>query len=242
MKRALVGFLSILLMSAASTLAQTQKKDVDVESDDGFLLRGTYHSAGKFAPGILLLHQCIADRRSYDNLATMLAGASFNVLTMDSRGFGDSSSGRYVTRQAQMDALMPKFPEDVAAAHEFLISQPEVDKRSIGVGGASCNVSMAVLLAQRHPEVRTLVLLSGLVHEAGKNFIKRSSNLPILVAASEEDDPKQIAKPTVELSGNKASKLLMYKGGGHGTDMFAKEKELESEIVSWFKSHLKPAS
>ena len=186
MKR-LIAALIFPLMITASVSAQSQRRDVDIEADDGFLLRGTYFDAGKIAPAILLLHQCNGDRKAYYNLASMLGAAGFNVLTFDSRGFGESASGRYANFRSLMDAVMPKFPEDVAAAHEFIISQPNVNKRSVGAVGASCNVSMAVLLAQRHPEVRAVVLLSGPIHEAGKNFIRRSSDIAVFGAASEDD-------------------------------------------------------
>ena len=239
MKKLIVA-LVIMLTIGASVFTQAQRRDVDIEADDGFLLRGTYFDAGKIAPAILLLHQCNGDRKGYNNLASMLAAAGFNVLTFDSRGFGESASGRYVNFRSLMDAVMPKFPEDVAAAHEFVISQPNVNKRLIGAVGASCNVSMAVLLAQRHPEVRAVVLLSGPVHVAGKNFIRRSSDVAVFGAASEDDGRAlQDMREVVGLSKNKVSRLRAFKNAGHGVEMFAKEKQLESEIVDWFKMQLK---
>jgi dienelactone hydrolase len=236
----LIVALVIMLTIGASVSAPAQRRDVDIEADDGFLLRGTYFDAGKIGPAILLLHQCNGDRKAYNNLASLLAATGFNVLAFDSRGFGESASGRYATFRSLMDAVMPKFPEDVAAAHEFLISQPNVNKRLIGVVGASCNVSMAVLLAQRHPEVRAVVLLSGPIHEAGKNFIRKSSDVAVFGAASEDDGRAvQDMREVVGLSQNKASRLRAFKNAGHGVEMFAKEKQLESELVNWFEAQLK---
>jgi esterase/lipase len=95
-------------------------------------------------------------------------------------------------------------------------------------------------LAQRHPEVRAVVLLSGPVHEAGKNFIRKSSDVAIFGAASEDDgQAAQDMKEIVGLSQNKASKLLTFKNAGHGVQMFAKENQLESDIVNWLKARLK---
>jgi dienelactone hydrolase len=238
--RKLITALVIALLLTAPVSAQAQRRDVNIEADDGFLLRGTYFAAGRFAPGILLLDQCNRDRRGYDNLANMLATAGFNVLTFDSRGFGESANGRYVDQRSLMEAVMPKFPQDVAAAHEFLISQPNVNRNLIGVIGASYNVSMAILLAQRHPEVKAVVLLSGPVHQSGKDFIQRSRDLAIFGAASEPDDGRAVQEMSevVGLSGNSASRLLTFRNAGHGVQMFAKEKRLEGEIVSWFKAQL----
>jgi dienelactone hydrolase len=235
-----IAALIIVLTITASVSAQSQRRDVDIEADDGFLLRGTYFDAGKTAPAILLLHQCNGDRKGYNNLATMLSAAGFSVLSFDSRGFGESENGRYANFRALMDAVMPKFPEDVAAAHEFLISQPNVSKRSIGVVGASCNVSMAVLPAQRHPEVRAVVLLSGPIHAAGKNFIRQSSDVAVFGAASEDDGRAvQEMREVIRQSQNEASRLRAFKNAGHGIEMFANEKQLEPEIVDWFKIQLK---
>jgi dienelactone hydrolase len=241
MKNLIVALL-VALTIATSVHAQSPRRSVDIEGDDGFLLRGTFFASAKPAPGILLLHQCDGDRKGYDNLAGMLAAAGFNVLTFDSRGFGESQSGRYVDQGSLMNAVMPKFPQDVAAAHEFLISQSNVNKRILGVVGASCNVSMAILLAQRHPEVRAAVLLSGPVHQAGKDFIRRSSDVAVFGAASEDDGRAvQDMRAVVELSGNRASKLLAFKDAGHGAQMFAKAMQLEREIVSWFSEQLREA-
>ncbi|MGH9897366.1 MAG: hypothetical protein ACRD63_06665 [Pyrinomonadaceae bacterium] len=46
-------------------------------------------------------------------------------------------------------------------------------------------------------------------------------------------------KEVVGLSQNKASKLLTFKNAGHGVQMFASEKQLESDIVNWFKAQLR---
>jgi len=67
-----------------------EKKDVSITAADGFALKGTLYAAGKAGPGILLLHQCNADRQIYDTLGTMLSAAGYNALTLDFRGFGGS--------------------------------------------------------------------------------------------------------------------------------------------------------
>src|SRR6185503_15691983 len=80
--------MAILLLFTATAFAQ--KKEVTITSADGFALKGTYYSSGKAGPGILLLHQCNADRQIYDTLGNMLSAAGYNALTLDFRGFGGS--------------------------------------------------------------------------------------------------------------------------------------------------------
>jgi hypothetical protein len=65
----------VFVVFAATLFAE--KREVTIPADDGFLLKGTLYSAGKSGPGLLLLHQCNADRRIYDNLGAMLSTAGY---------------------------------------------------------------------------------------------------------------------------------------------------------------------
>ena len=78
------------LTCAVGLSAEVHKKDVDIKAPDGANLKGTYFSAGRPGPAMLLLHQCNMDRHAWDGLAEDLAGNGFNVLTIDFRGFGES--------------------------------------------------------------------------------------------------------------------------------------------------------
>jgi hypothetical protein len=54
------------LSFAAGLSAEVQKKDVDIKAPDGVSLKGTYFSAGRPGPAMLLLHQCNMDRHAWD--------------------------------------------------------------------------------------------------------------------------------------------------------------------------------
>jgi predicted alpha/beta hydrolase len=94
---------SLILLFAAAAYAD--EREVSVTAGDGFALQGNYYSAEKGGPGILLLHQCNADRRIYDQLATMLNVAGYNVLAIDWRGFGGSRAGAFTDFQAQRQKI-----------------------------------------------------------------------------------------------------------------------------------------
>jgi dienelactone hydrolase len=223
----------ILILSTASVFAE--KKEVAIKAADGFTLKATMYSAGKIGPGILLLHQCNADRQIYDTLGTMLSSAGYNTLTLDFRGFGGSKNAQYPDLASARD----KMPADVDAAFSFLTSQDLVNKTVVGVIGGSCGVNQAIQAARRHPEVKTLVLLSGGTDADGETFIKNSAKMPILGAASEEDTNAAASiKKIVGLSPNKESKLTMLKGAGHAASMFEKEPDLQADIVIWFRTNL----
>ena len=232
MRKFWLGSISLLLF--AVTL-HAEKKDVTITAADGFPLKGTLYSAGKVGPGILLLHQCNSDRQIYDTLGTMLSAAGYNALTLDFRGFGGSKNAQYKDLASSRD----KMPADVDAAFAFLTSQEQVNKTVIGALGGSCGVNQAIQVGRRHPEIKTLVLLSGGTDADGETFIKNATKMPIFGAASEEDTNAAASiKKIVALSTNQGSKLTMLKGAGHAASMFEKEPDLQADIVIWFRTNL----
>src|ERR1700722_2349872 len=100
------------LVCVAGLSAEVIKKDVDIKAPDGVNLKGTYFSAGRPGPAMLLLHQCNMDRHAWDGLAEDLAGNGFNVLTIDYRGFGESGGGKSTDPDAR-SAARQKWPGDV---------------------------------------------------------------------------------------------------------------------------------
>ena len=225
---------TIILLGFATTLL-AEKKDVTIAAGDGFALKGSLYSTGKIGPGILLLHQCNADRQIYDTLGNMLSAAGYNALTVDFRGFGGSKNAQYPDLASARD----KMPGDVDAAFKFLTTQDSVNKTVLGVIGGSCGVNQAIQAARRHPEFKTLVLLSGGTDADGESFVKNSAKMPIFGAASEEDSAAAASiKKIVGLSPNKDSQLSMLKGAGHAASMFEKEPDLQADIVIWFRTNL----
>ncbi len=233
-----VALIVVILLASLAASAEVQKRDVDIKADDGANLKATLYSAGRPGPGILLLHQCNHDRKSWDNLATMLTRAGFNVLTMDYRGYGESD-GAGGTREERR-SMRAKWPSDVDAAYRFLTSQPGVNKDVIGAGGASCGVHQSIQLARKHSQVRALVLLSGRTDPTGMTYIKDSTWLSIFGAASEEDTRSaQSIREILALSGNKNSKLMIFNDAGHGVPMFSAQPDLMPSIVEWVSAQLR---
>jgi len=89
---------------------------------------------------------------------------------------------------------------DIDAAYAWLTSQAGVDKTRMAAAGASCGANQSVHLARRHPEVRTVVLLSGAIAPDGREFIRDSAWLPIFGAASHGDGGAVGCEQRIELA------------------------------------------
>ena len=238
MTRRLLPILAAVLLALPS-IAQTNPAErvVDLTSADGTRLKGTFFSAAKPGPGVLLLHQCNKDRKIWDGLARQLAASGINVLTFDLRNFGESEGeplGKLTPQAAQASAQ--KWPADVDAALGYLVSQPGVQRDAIGLGGASCGVNNSLQAARRHPEVKSLVLLAGPTNLDGRNFL-RHSKLPVLYGFADDDQfpPSPLQTEWLyALTPNPGKKLVRYPDGGHGAEIFKVHPEFEGIIKDWF--------
>jgi dienelactone hydrolase len=185
----------------------------------------------------LLLHQCNQQRKGWDGLATQLAAAGISVMTLDYRGYGESggTAPKDLPQAEAAKVLNEKWPGDVDVAYGYLVSQPGVDAHIVGAGGASCGVNQSIQLARRHPEVKSLVLLSGNTDREGRAFLSKSEKMPVLLSAARDDGAAvELMEWLYSLSTNPGSKFVEYPNGGHGVDIFAAHKELPAMIVDWY--------
>ena len=231
--------LLVVLCFGASCAAQEvpAPRVVDLKAADGTKLKATYFAAAKPGPGVLLLHQCNQQRKNWDDLAGRLAGTGINVLTLDYRGYGESGGTPYkdLAQDEVTKVVTEKWPGDVDTAFSYLVAQPGVTRGTVGAGGASCGVNQSIQLARRHPEVKSLVLLSGNTDRDGRGFLRKSEKLPMMLSAADDDGAAvEVMQWLFELSMNPGSKFVHYTSGGHGTEMFAAHKELPGTIVDWY--------
>ena len=228
-------------MRCVAQEAASGKRDVDLTAPDGVKLKATYYAAAKPGPGVLLLHQCNQQRKNWDELATRLAGAGINVLALDYRGFGESGGPRVtdMSNEDRTQMINEKWPGDVDVAFSYLMAQTGVTRGIAGAGGASCGVNQSIQLARRHPEVKSLVLLSGNTDRNGREYLRKSPKLPVFLSAADDDDGAvELTQWLYGISINPGSKFEHYATGGHGTVMFAEHKELPRMIVDWYEQTL----
>jgi len=234
---------SLLLVLTCAAQQAPSSRVVDLTAADSVHLKATYFPAAKPGPGVLLLHQCNRQRKVWDELASQLAAAGINVLTLDLRHFGESDGApidNLSPQEAQAEAQ--KLPSDIDIAFQYLQSQQGVKRDVMGVGGASCGVNNSVQTARRHPrEIKSIVLLSGGTDLAGRQFIRQAGDLPLFAGYADDDE----FKPTIEtiqwiysLSSNPGKQIVHYTTGGHGADMFRVHPELRGKITDWFVTTL----
>src|SRR6185437_15442050 len=87
--------------NTAAQQSELPPRAMEIRAPDGALLKGTYFAAGRSGPGVLLYHQSNRTRESWEGMARRLSAAGMNVLTVDSRGFGESGGNmdrQYWTR------------------------------------------------------------------------------------------------------------------------------------------------
>src|SRR6184192_399964 len=248
MKPTHIFLLSAVLFGMITFAAPTKNvaRVVDLKTANGTILKGTYFDAAKPGPGVLLFHQSNRTRKSWDDVARQLAAAGINALTVDA----DPNKTR-----------KQRWPGELDAAFEFLVSQPGVNRDVVGIGGAGViGVEDSVEAARLHPaEVKSMVLLSG--ETESLDFLRQASQLPELFVVADDDEYPPIveamellyvtasspSRKFVHYSASHEAPWLWYEpfdvgrvpaNGGHGTDMFKVHPELPGIMVDWFVTTL----
>jgi dienelactone hydrolase len=243
--------LPLLLGSIGFAQNTPAPRVVDLKASDGIVLKGTYFAAAKPGPGVLLFHQGNRTRTAWDDVGRQLALAGINTLAVDSRAHGESGG--------TLEEASQKKQADLETAFQFLVSQPDVQRDVIGLGGAgSHGVVNEVETARLHPaDIKSLVLMSGETFRPGIEFLYQTSQLPELFVVADTDE----YPPTVEAmlwlyarASSPSKKLIHYSAaqeapwlwyetsdasrvaatGGHGTDLFRDHPDLSGIIVQWF--------
>jgi dienelactone hydrolase len=242
-RRRILSFVSIMAVLFCACMAFAEQRVVDLTAPDSVKLKATYFPAAKSGPGVLLLHQCNRQRKVWDELAQQLSAAGINVLTVDYRGFGESGGAADTPQspRATVVAQRQKWPADIDLAFQYLLAQPGVDKNMIGVGGASCGVDNSIQTAIRHPEVHSLVLLSGPTNRAGRQYLRTDKDAPAFFAAADDDEfPGTVTEMEwlYYITGDPGKKYAHYATGGHGADIFKLHPDLMTQITAWYVTTL----
>jgi len=220
---------------------------VKLESEGGAEIIGSYYPPKKSgSPGIVLLHQWYSDRGSFDQFARELQQAGFAAISIDGRGFGESTKtigGGEVPVSNSLDAVKAMLV-DVSKAVEYLSKQKDVDPKRIAIVGSSYGSSQAIMYAGDHPDVKAVALLSpGLNYfntmatgPAAEKYGKR----PLFAVASKEDaDSVEAVDAFREQKGAAEGNFFrIYPGKAHGTDLFKNDSGAEKDLLDFLRKSL----
>lgn len=224
----------------------TTPRGVILDSMGGAKIAGTFYPSPKAnSPAILMLHQWMKDRTTFDDLAKRMQAKGIGVLAIDGRGFGESvktADGTAIAPEKTSEAV-EGMKSDVKAAFEYLARQDNVDKNQMGIIGASYGSSLAVMFAADEPKVKAIALLSPGLNYFGNlptdPAVRKYGNRPILLVAAEDDKESAGAVTKLKEAGNStAHEVKVYKQGGHGTDIFAAKAGLEDLLIEFFTKNL----
>jgi pimeloyl-ACP methyl ester carboxylesterase len=214
---------------------------VSIPSGNALLTGSMYHAGKPNSPAVLLLHQWESDRHSYDGFAKQIQAKGFAVLSIDGRGFGDSTGATNGTiiRPGRTDADVKAMLGDVDAAFTFLSTQNNVDPEHVAIVGASYGSSLAIIYAADHPKVAAVALLSPGLNYFGNMptdpAVKKFGDRPLLLIAADDDKESADSVRALAKTDPKAAQKV-YPAGGHGTALFA--VGLEDELANFLTANL----
>jgi dienelactone hydrolase len=224
------------------TPADTTPREVTLDSAGGAKIAGTFYPAARASsPALLMLHQWMSDRHSYDDLAKRMQAKGFAVLTIDGRGFGESvktADGQAIA-PSKSDDSVAGMKADVGVAFEFISKQDNVDPARVGIIGASYGSSLALIWSADDPKVKSAALLSPGLNYFGnmptEPAVRKYGNRALLLVAAEDDKESAGAVKKLKEAGNSSThEVKVYKQGGHGTGLFEAKVGLEDLLEDFF--------
>lgn len=240
MKKQIIYLLTIFFLSL-----NVSAERVTLNAKDGFQLVANFVDAGSNAKfGVLMLHQCNADKSMYSKLAKLLGEHSVTSLALDFRGFAGSTTPTFSRKLLRENSKSRKdfinkikevnkfWQEDVELVYEYLATKIGSDK--ISIIGASCGGYWAVKLAQKI-KPQSLVIFSSGMDEKGMAAFNHVSDIPALIIAAQDDVYTFNSSNKIFLSAKSPqTRLYVYKGNGHGRSLFKHDPNLENIMVDWF--------
>ena len=229
-------------VAANAAAASPAEQRVIIDSPDGVRLIGTFYVAERVnSPAVLLLHQWQSDRHSYDEFAKRLQAKGFAVLSIDGRGFGESTKAvdGMTVPPDRSERSVRAMLGDVNAAFDYLGRQQDVDPTRMSIIGASYGSSLAIIYAADHPNVKAVALLSPGLNYFGnmptEPAVKKYGERPLmLVAASDDAESADAVRELKTASPNAEDKV--YERGGHGTTLLQAGAGLDNLLETFLEN------
>jgi len=207
-------------------------ENIILTTSDGVQLAADFYTPESLIdkPDVLILvHEAYRDRSSWDDFRTAAQENGYAVIVLDLRGHGQSG-GDLVFDEA-MD-------HDIDAVLACISASPDLNLDRVAIAGASVGANLALRAGARHPQIKSLVLLSpGMNYwEIGiENAILDYGRRPLLLVASEGDAYSATSVQKLNEIGRGYDKLVIYPGAAHGTEMIRGQPDLSLLMLDWFQ-------
>jgi esterase/lipase len=243
--------ITLSLLSSIALSFNLSAEIVHFKAEDGFKLEARYVSGGlDSTKAVLMLHQCNRDKDMYTSLAKSLASEGIHSLALDLRGYGGSTNEQYVKQEEEIDTITREkliahyrsmmenvWPLDVDAAYKTLVKK--VGSNNIAYIGASCGGEQGIKLSKKY-QPKSFIFLSAPMNETTISDFEKLNHIPAIIIAAQDDTPTFNSSNEIFLAAkNKETRLLSYKGNGHGKPLFELDSNLEKMMLEWFKQYLK---
>jgi len=242
-----VNFTNALAVETSTKLAPAQ--ELKYMGKDKFLLSGQYYAGADQGAGVLLLHDCSHDSKSYLKLGKSLASKGLHTLAVDFRGYGKSATPGFshhnikknsksiLVYQNEVVRLTSYWEDDVFSAHNKLRTKVG-KKKGIGVVASGCAVNYAVSLAEKI-RVSYMVIVSPEMTYAEKERYKNLIDIPTyFVNSTDHLESFNTLEELFAWNGSKATKAQVFKGVRTGNNLLRTVYHIEEDIAQWLKYNL----
>jgi len=232
---------------------------ISLNTPDGWKLYGKLRLPDKASdsskvPGVVFVHGAMHDQETFYDLTRELSRKGIATLTFNQRNRGAEPHRSVKKTQAAAGSKVGQevegwdrafLPSDIKLAVDHFGSRPEVDSARLALVSATAATPNALEAALGDARIKTQVILSEyILSDKAKQYLT-TSDTPIFFVVSKEDVNFQVGslfeetKKAYGLAKNKNSQLLLYDGGGRGSEMLKKRPELNGMVTSWLEDHLK---
>lgn len=222
----------------------TAPVEVELTTDDGLTLAGTYQTAvgADRGPGLLLLHQFEGDRSDFDVLWDVLHASGYSLLAIDFRSHGASDPALVNIQTLLSDP--DQLAWDVVAGLDYLKAQNfDVSDDLVGVVGLSVGGNMAIVAnhqthgGQASPwGAQAIATVSARMDRA--EVLAADSSLTLrdglYIAGADETIQAGEAEELEAATGGDREAMLVAGTAAHGVALIGESDAVRQRIASWF--------
>jgi hypothetical protein len=220
--------LTVTPTALATEEAYNEPQTVLIQAEDGALLVGDFYLSNPVSPTIILAHQLYTNRHSWEFLISPLIGGHYNVLAIDLRGYGDSSSS--INWHLAVTDMQLWF--------NWLRTEGGVRADAISTMGSSMGSTLAMVGCANDALCKTTIAISpgwdyyGI--ELEDALATGLNTRPALILYAERDRWPSLGMPQIETTATNPLTIEIFPANTHGIDLIKLyEEEIVTLLMDW---------